>query len=296
MKNEINEKELGFSQEEIKEMIWAAEDRSSARKHGFDVPSFGETPVKKTFSFVLSTVIGHDFVKGPVVEFAAQLKGFSDSLNGPGGVGGPTALATKYGYSTPKLLSIKKDAAVWQIFSDNHNDGPAYSKSMTSKGKELRKGTGTSISAWPSTTDLSAAENDVLPGIETRFRENAAFAKSQKSIYTETDGITMHIEVNSTPFVPGAVKPDLEVELSDGGHPELGCTKSGYQGFNVYKSVGGGAFVFLCTCNEADFKDMSALPAKGVSAAWTYKAFYLFDGVEVGPVSSEITISVLGLI
>ncbi len=241
---------------------------------------------------VCTVVVNHDFVKDNASDFADQLDAFSAALNLPTS---PTALATKYGLSTERLLSIKNDAASWRFFNTKHVAGPIYAKEWTAKGHELRKGTGISSSAWPVGVDVLTPPIVVPPGIENRFRENAAFIKSQKSINTEADNIVLHISVNSAPFVPGDGKPDLVIKLSDGGHPVIKYLKSNYVGIAIYKDSGDGAgMVFLMTCNDPEGTDMSPLPMKGKSAAWVYKAIYIYDSKTVGDFSDEVTITVLG--
>jgi len=246
---------------------------------------------------LVMSVIGHDFVKQNNNEFAAQILKFSNALNGSTG---PTALADKYSYTTAQLLSIKNDAAYFGYWNLKHDVGTDYAKAWTDKGKEIRKGTGTSVTAWPMGDPLTlptVPPTAVLPGIDHRFRLMANWAKKQEDIYSVGDGITMGIEVNSTPFVPSAGKPDLTVELSDGGHPLIAATKSGYTGFNIYKNSNDGkGFVFLYKCNDPSCSDMTALPALNVTAAWTYKAMYVFGAEEVGTMSDPVTVSVIGTV
>ena len=245
---------------------------------------------------IVLSVITHNFVKGNTDEFSAQLTKFSNSLNG---TTGPTELAIKYGYSTEQLLSIKNDALAFAYFALKHGAGATYSTSWTSMGDDLRIGTGTVSPTWPKgdpLTDPVPPATSVLPGIQTRFRANAKFAKDQ-TIYVTTDGITMGIEVVSSPFVPGAGLPDLEGKIGDGGHPLLSYTKSKYQGINVYKNSNDGkGFIFSHTVNDPTYTDYAPLPAVGVSAVWVYRAFYLYKGKEVGPVSKDVSVTVTGLV
>ena len=242
---------------------------------------------------IILTVISSDFVKASATEFADQLDQFSNSLNG---LTGPTALATKYGYTTGELLSIKRDAAYWRFWFTKHGAGATYAKAWTDKGEEARHGTGPSSSGWPVGADISGAPIDVLPGIEKRFRAMAKKAKDQ-TIYTPGDGNNMAIEVVHVEFVPGAGKPDLKIKLTGGGHPKIKYIQSKYVGIRVYKNSNDGhGWVFLCVCNDPEFTDMSALPAVGTSAVWSYKAFYLFGGEEVGTISKDTTITVMGLV
>jgi len=243
---------------------------------------------------ILLPVISGDFVKQNYAELAAQLKQFSNSLNGESA---PTLLATKYGYSTAQLLQIKNDAAQFGFWNDKHGAGDTYKLAWTAKGKELLFGTGIVITEYPVGADVSDEPTKVLPGIVARFREKAKWAKGQTSIYSPGDGITMGIETSSAPVVPGDGKPLLKISISDGGHPKIEYTKSKYQGIRIYKDSGDGkGWVLLMTCNDPTGMDMSELPAAGISAAWKYKAFYLFEGKEVGTISLEVPITVLGLV
>jgi hypothetical protein len=242
-------------------------------------------------------VITHDYVKQNNEEFSAQLTKFSNSLNG---TSGPTALADKYGYDSDQLLSIKNDAAAYAYFILKHGAGASYSKSWTDTGNALRSGTSTVSPTWPMGDPLDdpiPPTTFVLPGIETRFRANASFAKDQKTIYLTADGITMGIEASSSPFVPGAGTPDLEGEVGSGGHPFLKYTKGKYQGVNIYKNSNDGkGFVFSHTVNDPTYTDYAALPAVGVSAVWVYRAFYLYKGEEVGTISKDVSVTVTGIV
>jgi hypothetical protein len=245
---------------------------------------------------IVMSVITHNFVKGNADEFSTQLTKFSNSLNG---LVGPTPLAIKYGYSTAQLLSIKNDALAFAYFVLKHGAGATYSTSWTSVGDELRSGTGAISPTWPMGDPLTVPappSTSVLPGIETRFRADAKFAKDQTQ-YIVADGITMGIEVVSSPFVPGEGLPDLEGKIGDGGHPLLKYTKSKYQGVNIYKNSNDGkGFVFSHTVNDPTYTDYAALPPVGVSAVWVYRAFYLYKGQEVGTVSKDVSVTVTGLV
>jgi len=251
---------------------------------------------KIMFGAIILTVVTHNFVKANDAEFSTQLTKFSNSLNG---LTGPTALADKYGYSTEQLLSIKNDALAYAYFILKHGAGATYSKGWTSTGDELRGGTGTVSPTWPMgdpLTDPVPPTTSVLPGIEGRFRVNAKFSKDQTQ-YIVADGITMGIEVVSSPFVPSEGKPNLEGKLGDGGHPLLSYTKSKYQGVNIYKNSNDGkGFIFSHTVNDPTYTDYAALPAVGVSAVWVYRAFYLYKGKEVGTVSKDVSVTVTGLV
>ena len=262
----------------------------SENEMGLEKPKTKLTMMQK---FIILTVINHDFVKGNADEFANQLDQFSNSLIGSGG---PTALAIKYGYTTADLEEIKNDAAYWRYWCTKHGAGMVYMKAWTDKGIEIRKGTGSSVTAWPVGTEITSPPTDVLPGVETRFREKARKAKSQTRIYTTGDGNAMCIEVISSTFVPADGQPVLNISITGGGHTLIEYIKSKYAGINLYKNSGDGrGWALLLTCNDPSCVDLSALPALGVSAAWTYKASYVLGGKEVGTMSLEVAITVLGL-
>ncbi len=245
---------------------------------------------------IILAVVSNDFVKQNNEEFSTQLSQFSNSLNG---LTGPTALANKYGFNSSQLQSIKNDALAYAYFILKHGAGLTYAKGWTDTGNDLRKGTGTTTPMWPMGDPLTSPVPpavSVLPDIEGRFRVNAKFAKDQ-SIYVPADGNTMGIEVSSSPFIPSNGKPDLKVTISDGGHPSITYIKSKYQGINIYKDAGDGkGFVFCHTVNDPAYTDYAVLPAVGKSAAWVYRAFYLYKGKEVGSISKDATITVLGLV
>src|ERR1035437_2895262 len=116
------------------------------RKAGIDPANYGELErqeggisVEEQYArkqiilslIIVMSVITHDFVKRGAGEFSTQLTKFSNSLNGPLG---PTALATKYGYSTAQLLSIKNDALAFAYFVLKHSAGATSASSWTAMG------------------------------------------------------------------------------------------------------------------------------------------------------------------
>jgi hypothetical protein len=240
------------------------------------------------------TVIIHDFVKQNANEYADQLDQFSNSLNKEDG--SATELAIKYRYSDAQRLEAKNDANYVRFWTTKHGAGIDYSKAWTEKGEEIRHGKGITITAFPVGADVSSPPTAVLPGTDTRFREKAKWAKGQTNIYGPGDGITMAIEVISSPFVPADGKPVLKITVSTGGHPKIEYPKSKYQGINLYKNSGDGKWAFLVTCNDPSCVDLSTMTGLGLSAAWGYKAMYLFGGKEVGYISLETFISVLGVL
>ncbi len=243
--------------------------------------------------YMILTLITHDIVKQNNSEFADQLDQFSNALNG---ATAPTALANKYGYTAPELLKIKNDAAYFRFWFTKQGAGDTYKLAWTAKGKEIRKGDGSSASAFPEGADVSGAPTAVLPGVEGRFREMAKKAKSQTSIYNVNDGIAMGIETSSSQFNPADGKPVLKISVSDGGHPIIEYVKSKYQGINIYVDRGDDAgFKFMVTCNDPSCTDLAPLPAVGKSALWTYRALYLYAGRETGTVSLDTPISVTGI-
>ena len=247
----------------------------------------------KQATYIICTVVSHDFVKGNIVDLANQLVNFSDKLNG---LSGPTALAIKYGLTSGELLEIKNDAKYVKYFADHHLAGAEYSKAWTNKGQEILKGTGPSVMAWPLGLDVSTAPTDVPPGAIDRFRLKAKKIKDAAN-YSSGDGDILGIEPVVTPFVPAAGKPDLIVTISGGGHPMIEYTKGNYAGIRIYKDSGDGkGFVYYATCNDPSCKDLSPLPAKDVSVTWKYKASYVYKSEEVGTMSNEAPISVRGLV
>ncbi len=247
--------------------------------------------VEKKRNFVLISIT-HDFVKANDAEFADQLDKFSNSLNG---ATEPTELAVKYGYTTADLLEIKNDAAYFRYWVTKHGAGETYKKAWTQKGNEMRSGTGSSVTSFPVGADVSTPPTAVLPGIETRFREKARKAKGQTRIYSVGDGTNMGIEVISSAFVPSDGKPELKISLTDGGHPKIEYVKSKYAGINLYKNANDGkGWALYVTCNDPSCVDMSPLPAVDQSAAWKYKAIYMYGGAEVGAMSLETAITVIG--
>ena len=67
------------------------------------------------------------------------------------------------------------------------------------------------------------------------------------------------------------MKPILNLTLQ-AGHPNVGWSKSGMDGIEIWVDRDTGTFAFLTIDTVPDYLDTFALPAAGASAVWRYKA------------------------
>ncbi len=114
--------------------------------------------------------------------------------------------------------------------------------------------------------------------------------------FTDTIGIALGI---MDPVEAGkdvvAVKPNLTIKLTTGGHPILHTIRGTYDGYEVWKdSNEGKGYVKLDTSMYPDYTDNSILPMIGKAASWKYKIIYTLKGVQCGSWSAEVVIGVYG--
>ena len=92
-----------------------------------------------------------------------------------------------------------------------------------------------------------------------------------------------------------AVKPNLTIKLTTGGHPILHATRGIYDGYEVWKdSNDTKGYIKLDTSMYPDYTDNSPLPTVGKAASWKYKIIYTLKGEQCGSWSSEVVIGVYG--
>jgi hypothetical protein len=173
---------------------------------------------------------------------------------------------------------------------DAHNQHTKTTRDWTAYKTALRSGT--TIGAMPTTPALGVPPTAVPAGIFSRVSALAARIKKHPA-YTEAIGQDLGIIGAEQTVDPTTVKPVLNLTLQ-AGHPNVGWTKSGMDGIEIWVDRGTGTFAFLTIDTVPDYLDTFALPAAGASAVWKYKAIYRLNDEQVGQWSDVATIGVMG--
>ena len=115
--------------------------------------------------------------------------------------------------------------------------------------------------------------------------------------YTTADGTDIGIEV--TPKAKRVIdtkiaKPDIKLQLIDGGHPELVWKRNGLDALEIWVDRGDDRGFMFCEIDlKPNFTDEYNLPTK--PELWRYKAIYRMDNKQVGKWSDIVSIAVVKL-
>ena len=109
--------------------------------------------------------------------------------------------------------------------------------------------------------------------------------------FTEAIGQDLDIIGAEQTIDLASLKPALKLTLQ-AGRPNVGWTKQGMDGVEIWVDRGTGTFAFLAVDTVPDYLDTAPLPAPGASAAWKYKAIYRLSDEPVGQWSDMASISV----
>ncbi len=195
--------------------------------------------------------------------------------------------------STEDLDSLKADTACFRYTLQTMYDMQTYGQHWTAYKKLLRDG-GSGNADWPVAPKLAEPiPAAVSPGIIPRLSALAARLKTHKN-YTTAIGQDLWIIGTTLTIDPGTWKPILNIQ-NNAGHPIITWTKGKANALEIWVDRGdGNNFVFLTINTMPNTTDLSPLPASGVSAAWKYKAIYLYHDERVGQWSDVISIAVGG--
>jgi hypothetical protein len=194
------------------------------------------------------------------------------------------------GVSPAEMGQTTSDAVYFGFVMDAQNQHAKTTRDWTAYKNALRNGT--TVGAMPTTPALGAPPPPVPAGIFTRASALAARIKKHPG-YTEAMGQDLGIIGAEQTVDPTAMKPVLNLTLH-AGHPNVGWTKSGMDGLEIWVDRGTGTFAFLTIDTVPDYLDTAALPAAGTSAVWRYKAIYRLNDEQVGQWSDIATIGVMG--
>ncbi len=200
------------------------------------------------------------------------------------------AYAATVGVTPAEVTQTTADAAYFAFVVGAHNQHTKTTRDWTAYKTALRSGT--SMGAMPTTPELGMPPAAVPAGIFSRVSALAARIKKHPA-YTEPIGQDLGIIGAEQTVDAATMKPVLELTLQ-AGHPNVGWSKSGMDGIEIWVDRGTGAFAFLTIDTVPDYLDTAPLPAAGVSAVWKYKAIYRLNDEQVGQWSDVATIGVMG--
>jgi hypothetical protein len=201
----------------------------------------------------------------------------------------PTYAAT-VGVTPAEVAQTTDDDAYFDFVCGAHLQHTNTTREWTAYKTALRSGT--AIGAMPTTPALGVPPTAVPAGIFTRVSALAARIKKHPA-YTEAIGQDLGIIGAEQTVDPTVMKPVLNLTLQ-AGHPNVGWSKSGMDGIEIWVDRGTGTFAFLTIDTVPDYLDTFALPAAGASAVWKYKAIYRLNDEQVGQWSDVATIGVMG--
>ncbi|MCX7101093.1 MAG: hypothetical protein NTX38_06265 [Methylobacter sp.] len=195
--------------------------------------------------------------------------------------------------SADELNTLKADAACFRYTLQTMYDMQSNGQHWTAYKKLLRDG-GNGTAEWPLAPKLAKPiPVAVSPGIIPRLSTLAARLKTHRN-YTTAIGQDLWLVGTTTTFDPSAWKPVLSIQ-NKAGHPIIAWLKGKANALEIWVDRGdGNSFVFLTINTMPNTTDFSPLPPSGVSAAWKYKAIYLYHDEQVGQWSDVISCAVGG--
>jgi hypothetical protein len=216
--------------------------------------------------------------------FSIQLTAFAAAL---------PAYATLLGFSTDELKETTTDAAYmnWVVNCRDMVDNFELEWSKFSKAVRKASLESTNVLTPPTLPTLPAMPALVQPGIQDRFTQKAAKAKSNINC---TTAIQEKLGIAALHTTAEHLTPDLKIKYS-AGYPEISFHRFEHQAINLYKDKGDGQGYGkpFKTLMKSPFTD-TELPAVGTSAVFKYKAVYIDNNIEVGNFSAEQSVLVTG--
>lgn len=225
-----------------------------------------------------------DFVEPNDLAFARQLAQFARVLQ---------TLASELDVSAQDLEAIQADAKAMQYAIASQQNGETLKKAWTTFKTSLRGGKAGQANVYPVVAQLPEIPASVPDGVEARFREWARRIKVHKN-YRSSYGTQLGIV--STPV---AAQPthNAQPKIFDlgisGGRVFLKWRKGRYDGIHIYRKRGNERYILVGTDLKPNWIDTTPLPAE--PEIWTYKIVYLKDDEEVGQMSAEGELMVVGL-
>jgi hypothetical protein len=159
------------------------------------------------------------------------------------------------------------------------------------KGLLKKSSTQQVIGAMPAPPTLPAAPAAVPGGIFNRISILVKKIKSSLN-YTEAIGMDLGIIAPVQTFDVNTLQPELSVNL-EAGRPHIKCTKGMADAIDLYVNRNdGNGFTLIGRLTKTDYLDIANLPTGTLLTEWEYKAMYVIDNVNVGLMSSPVSVVV----
>ncbi|MBI3418178.1 MAG: hypothetical protein HY043_23050 [Verrucomicrobia bacterium] len=194
------------------------------------------------------------------------------------------------GVTAAEVAATTADNAFFAYICDAKNQYAQKALDWTAYKNNARDGT--VLGALPAAPTLGPAPALVPPNIFGRLAALVARVKKHPG-YTDAIGQDLGLIGAEQTVDLNSMKPILDLTLQ-AGHPNIGWTKQGMDGLEIWVDRGTGTFTFLAIDTIPDYLDTAALPAAGTSAVWKYKAIYRLHDEQVGQWSDVISVSVMG--
>ena len=227
-------------------------------------------------------------IQGTDAGFNLQLTNFA------GKIGSPTYVAL-FNLTPAQVAAITADALAFAYGLNSMIAIQTFAHNYTEYKTELLSGT-EAIGAFPIMPVLGAAPAAVPAGIKTRFRAFIqTLVNTPGKVFTTAVGQDLGVIAPTSNFDPTVGKPALTVKAGAGGHPKLHYIKGDFEGVEIWKDSGTG-FIKLERITQANYIDPSPLPAANVSAAWRYKAIFIYKDAQTADWSDVVNITVNGAV
>ncbi len=205
--------------------------------------------------------------------------------------------ATTLGLDAEKVGALKVANTFLQFIFRMQTEVQTYAHSFTSYKHQLHFGPSKELMGdVPKPPVYPTVPAPISLGNVRTMLSSIAQDCVSSSKFTDTIGIALGI---MDPIEAGkdvvAVKPNLTIKLTTGGHPILHTVRGIYDGYEVWKDWNDTkGYMKLDTSMYPDYTDNSPLPTVGKAASWKYKIIYTLKGVQCGSWSAEENIGVYG--
>lgn len=206
--------------------------------------------------------------------------------------------ATKYNILAVEISDIQQSSVYVTFINDYQNQFTGFLKELGEYVKEVYDGNknNNAPSIAPVPPNFATIPTAVIPAVFDRAVSLANRIREHFK-YTVADGNDLGIE--SPPKAKKVIdvnnaKPILQLQLVDGGRPEIIWKRNGLDALEIHVDRSDGNGFVLCGIDlKPNFTDEYTLPVK--PELWRYKAIYRMDNKPVGKWSDVVSLAVVKL-